>query len=152
MIVYYRVANPKSGTPLGWRMTSRKKKGEGGQGQESQGGKVGPGADQGGQHKVDGSHHHHQERGGGGGFEEDNSGQLVAGHREAEVAHQEAEVAVRRIRGGSIDATTSRQTRDNCDGSGGGRSCDVDRKCCDAAIAEFGNSDYDNACQHQCSG
>ncbi len=51
-IVYYRVADPKSGTPLGWRMTSREKKGEGGgHGQEGRGGEVGPGADQGGQHQ-----------------------------------------------------------------------------------------------------
>ncbi len=34
-IVYYRVADPESGAPLGCRMTSREKKGEGGgQGQE----------------------------------------------------------------------------------------------------------------------
>jgi hypothetical protein len=51
-IVYYRVADLKSGAPLGQRMTSREKKGEGGgQGQEGRGGKVGPGADQGGHHQ-----------------------------------------------------------------------------------------------------
>jgi hypothetical protein len=52
------------------------------------------------------------------------------------------------VEAGGIDATTSRQKRDNrSSGGSGGGNCDGNRKCCAAAVMGFGNDNYDNACQ-----
>jgi hypothetical protein len=50
------------------------------------------------------------------------------------------------VEAGGVDATTSRQKRDDCGGGSGGN-CDGDKKCRDSAITGFGNDNYDDACQ-----
>ena len=50
-------------------------------------------------------------------------------------------------RGGVVYTTTSRQTRDNPGGDEGHGDCNGDEKCLAAAIAGFGDDDYDDNCQ-----
>ena len=50
-------------------------------------------------------------------------------------------------RGGVVDTTTSRQTRDDREGGKGHGNCDGDEKCLAAAVAGFCDDDYDDNCQ-----
>ncbi len=48
------------------------------------------------------------------------------------------------MRGGGVEATTSRKKSDDCGGGAGDG--DGDGICRDAAVAEFGDDDYNNDC------
>ena len=48
---------------------------------------------------------------------------------------------------GGINATTSQQMIDDRSGGFGGGNCDGDGKCRAAAVAGFGDDNYDDTCQ-----